>query len=86
LRFTAPLHHIYSLETLRTAYLSLKREAAAGVDGETWQHYGETLENESPGPLGAAEARSVPSQAGAEGVHPQGRRAAAAARCDGAGR
>jgi RNA-directed DNA polymerase len=44
LRFTALLHHIDSLETLRTAYLSLKREAAAGVDGETWQHYGETLE------------------------------------------
>ena len=44
LRFTALLHHIYNLETLRWAYLSLKREAAAGVDGETWQHYGESLE------------------------------------------
>ena len=44
LRFTALLHHIYSLETLRSAYLSLKREAAPGVDGETWQHYGEALE------------------------------------------
>ena len=29
---------------LRTAYLALKRDAAAGVDGETWRHYGETLE------------------------------------------
>jgi len=45
LRFTALLHHIYSLETLRGAYFSLKREAAAGVDGETWQHYGESLED-----------------------------------------
>lgn len=44
LRFTALLHHIYNLETLRTAYFSLKKEAAAGVDGETWQHYGEELE------------------------------------------
>ena len=44
LRFTALLHHIYNLDTLRTAYFSLKKEAAAGVDGETWQHYGETLE------------------------------------------
>ena len=26
------------------AYYALKREAAAGVDGETWQHYGENLE------------------------------------------
>ncbi len=35
LRFTALLHHIYNLETLRMAYLSLKKEAAPGVDGET---------------------------------------------------
>jgi RNA-directed DNA polymerase len=38
------LHHVYDLERLRAAYLSLKREAAAGVDGETWRHYGEQLE------------------------------------------
>src|SRR5690349_3694879 len=44
IRFTTLLHHICSLETLRTAYLSLKRDAAPGVDGETWRHYGETLE------------------------------------------
>jgi retron-type reverse transcriptase len=44
LRFTALLHHIYNLETLRSAYLRLKREAAPGVDGETWQSYGEALE------------------------------------------
>jgi group II intron reverse transcriptase/maturase len=44
MRFTALLHHIYELETLRAAYRSLKREAAAGVDGETWRHYGERLE------------------------------------------
>ena len=44
LRFTALLHHIYNLETLRMAYLSLKKEAAPGVDGETWRHYGEELE------------------------------------------
>jgi group II intron reverse transcriptase/maturase len=45
LRFTALLHHIYSLEMLRGAYFSLKKEAAAGVDGETWRHYGESLED-----------------------------------------
>jgi len=44
LRFTALLHHIYNLETLRTAYFALKKEAAPGVDGETWRHYGEELE------------------------------------------
>src|SRR5207253_10494047 len=31
-------------ETLRVAYFSLKKEAAPGVDGETWRHYGEELE------------------------------------------
>ena len=44
-RFTALLHHIYNPETLRMAYFSLKKEAAPGVDGETWRHYGETLED-----------------------------------------
>jgi group II intron reverse transcriptase/maturase len=43
-RFTALLHHIYDIDRLRTAYLALKREAAPGVDGETWRHYGEALE------------------------------------------
>jgi len=43
-RFTALLHHVYSLDTLRTAYFSLKKEAAPGVDGQTWRRYGEALE------------------------------------------
>src|SRR2546421_2587040 len=45
LRFTALLHHLYNLETLRMAYFSLKKEAAPGVDRETWRNYGETLED-----------------------------------------
>ena len=44
LRFTALWHHVYKVERLREAYFSLKRKAAPGVDGETWQHYGENLE------------------------------------------
>ena len=44
LRFTALLHHIYNQETLRTAYFSVKKEPAPGVDGETWRHYREELE------------------------------------------
>jgi RNA-directed DNA polymerase len=43
-KFTSLLHHIYSVDMLREAYFSLKREAAPGVDGETWRHYGEDLE------------------------------------------
>ncbi len=44
LRFTALLHHIYSTDTLREAYFGLKRDVAPGVDGVTWRHYGEKLE------------------------------------------
>jgi RNA-directed DNA polymerase len=44
LRFTALLHHAYAIDRLRAAYYALKREAVAGVDGETWRHYGEQLE------------------------------------------
>lgn len=43
-RFTALLHHVYDRDRLRRAYYALKRDAAAGVDGQTWQHYGERLE------------------------------------------
>jgi RNA-directed DNA polymerase len=43
-RFTALLHYVYDTEHLRTAYHALKRDAAAGVDGETWEHYGQGLE------------------------------------------
>ena len=43
-RFTALLHHVYDVERLRVAFLAIKKEAAAGVDGETWEHYVETLE------------------------------------------
>lgn len=44
-RFTALLHHVYDVDRLRAAYHSLKRDAAAGVDGETWRHYGESLDD-----------------------------------------
>lgn len=43
-RFTALLHHVYDVGRLRTAYEGLNPKAAAGVDGETWKHYGEGLE------------------------------------------
>jgi group II intron reverse transcriptase/maturase len=43
LKFTALLHHV-SIDLLRESYYSLKRKAAPGVDGMTWQEYGEDLE------------------------------------------
>ena len=44
LRFTGLWHHVYPVDRLREAYYSLKRGAAPGIDGETWRHYGENLE------------------------------------------
>jgi len=45
MKFTALMHHIYQIDTLQFAYSQLKRQAAPGVDGETWRHYGEALED-----------------------------------------
>lgn len=45
MRFTALLHHVYTIDALRMAYFNLKHEAAPGVDGETWRHYGQALED-----------------------------------------
>ena len=37
-KFTALFHHI-NPESLRTAFYALKRDAAPGVDGQTWRTY-----------------------------------------------
>jgi RNA-directed DNA polymerase len=42
-KFTALLHHV-SVETLSVAFYALKRKAAPGVDGVTWQDYEADLE------------------------------------------
>jgi RNA-directed DNA polymerase len=42
-RFTALLHHV-DVDRLRAAYRVLSPRAAAGVDGVTWQSYGQDLE------------------------------------------
>lgn len=43
-KFTALLHHVYEVERLRAAYRGLNPKAVSGIDGETWKHYGERLE------------------------------------------
>ena len=43
-RFTALFHHINDVERLRAAFFAIKKDAAAGIDGETWEHYVENLE------------------------------------------
>jgi RNA-directed DNA polymerase len=42
-RFTSLLHHV-SVDLLRLTFLELKRNAAPGVDGLTWQDYEADLE------------------------------------------
>ena len=42
-KLTTLWHHVYAIERLEQAYFDLKRKSAPGVDGETWQHYGENL-------------------------------------------
>jgi RNA-directed DNA polymerase len=44
LQFTTLWHHVYNIDHLRKGYFSLKRNAAPGVDDETWRHYGKDLE------------------------------------------
>jgi group II intron reverse transcriptase/maturase len=47
LRFTSLLHHITE-DLLRTAYITLNRTAAAGVDDVTWREYGKKLKDHLP--------------------------------------
>jgi RNA-directed DNA polymerase len=42
-RFTALLHHI-TIDLLKQSYMALKHDAVPGIDGVTWQNYGENLE------------------------------------------
>src|ERR1700679_1477153 len=42
-KFTALLHHV-TIDLLRSSFGSLKRKAAPGVDGMTWQEYETGLE------------------------------------------
>jgi RNA-directed DNA polymerase len=42
-RFTALLHHV-DVDRLRAAYRAIRPQAAPGVDGVTWEDYGQDLE------------------------------------------
>jgi len=43
-KFTTLMNHIYQPERLQAAYFALKRDAAAGVDGQTWASYAQDLQ------------------------------------------
>lgn len=64
MRFTALLHHV-DVDRLRTAFHALKRDAAPGVDGMTWEQYAEHLEEnlrELHGRLHRGAYRAKPSR------------------------
>lgn len=45
LQFTTLWHLVYHVDRLREAYFACKHHAAAGVDGQNWQAYGQDLED-----------------------------------------
>src|SRR5215207_2368418 len=63
-RFTALLHHV-DLDRLRAAYWAIRPSAAPGVDGVTWEAYGQDLEanlRDLHGRLHAGRYRAKPSR------------------------
>src|SRR5687768_8930417 len=42
-RFSALLHHV-TLDRLYNAFMAIRRDAAPGVDGVTWEHYEANLQ------------------------------------------
>ena len=60
-RFTALLRHV-NVDLLKRSYLSLARDAAPGIDGVTWQAYGE--------PSREIEGPARPSASGSYRAHP----------------
>ncbi len=78
-RFTALLRHV-SLERLVMAYWDLSPEAAPGVDGVTWDACGQDLVANLRDLHARVQQGRYPGEPISAGIHPEGGRAAAAAR------
>ena len=85
-RFTTLLHHVYNVEHLRAGLLRAEAGGGAGDRRRDVAALRGGPRGEPRGPLRTAGARGVSSEAGQAGVHPEGRRAAAAAGHPHAGR
>ena len=77
-RFTALLHHV-DVARLRAAFWAIRPNAAPGVDGVTWDAYGQELEANLQD-LHERVRGALPGETVTQGVHPEGGRAATAAR------
>ena len=79
MKFTALLHHV-TIDLLRSSFGSLKRKAAPGVDGMTWQAYEAGLEGrlaDLHSRVHRGAYRALPSK---KGLHRERRRTEASAR------
>ena len=83
-RFTALLHHV-TVDLLRDSFYALKRKAAPGVDGVTWQEYEDGLEDRLADLHSRVHRGAYRAQALAKSLHTEGRRAATAVGHRGAG-
>ena len=71
-RFTALLHHV-TIILLRDSYYALKRDAAPGVDGVTWQEYETGLDEKLADLAWPNPSRNLSSAAFQESLHSKGR-------------
>ena len=85
MKFTALLHHL-TVDLLRESFYSLKRKAAPGVDGVTWQEYEPGLEDRLGRSSQPGSPRSLSSAAIEKSVHTESRWTATSTGGCGAGR
>jgi hypothetical protein len=84
-QFTTLLHHVYNPECTPGGVLRAQARRQPGRGRRDVAALRRGSGGQPPRPLRAPQAGSVPGQAGSQSVHPEGRRAATAARCDRAG-
>ena len=68
------LYRWLNQDVLRLCFYRLRKDAASGVDGVTFQEYEKNLEANLAGPGRAAQTQGVSSAVGATQIHPQGQR------------
>ena len=75
---TTLAHHI-DIDWLREAYRRTRKDGATGIDRQTADEYARNAGGKSPLAARARQVRQLPSAAGSEGPHPEGRWVANAA-------